>query len=226
MAKKAKKVKQQPIDELRKVMARLRASDGCPWDREQDHKSIRLNAVEEVYELVDAIEADSEEGMLEELGDLLLQVVFHAQMAEERGVFNFDQITRAITDKLIRRHPHVFGDAKVEDVEGVWNQWEVIKQAEKAGKTNERKSVFDGIPRHLPALMRAHEMVKKGRKQGLMSKGHRTYGKRQIGEELFRLTKKAQANGWEAEALLRAETRRQEKALRKKEKSGQRVIHT
>ena len=88
--------KKQPIEELRTVMRRLRAPDGCPWDQEQDHQSIRLNAVEEVYELVDAIEADDDGQMLEELGDLLLQVVFHAQMADERGAFNFDDIARTI----------------------------------------------------------------------------------------------------------------------------------
>ena len=219
----AKKIKQQPIEELRLVMARLRGPDGCPWDREQDHESIKLNSVEEVYELVDAIESGNDEEMLEELGDLLLQVVFHAQMAEERGSFNFDQIVKTITDKLIRRHPHVFGDVVVQDVDGVWNQWEAIKLKEKIGKPNERKSVFDGIPRHLPALMRAHEVVKKGRKRGLLPKGRKgnSKSKKQLGEELYRLVQKAQANGWQAEALLRAEIGRREKSLRKKEKARQ-----
>ena len=219
----AKKIKQQPIEELRLVMARLRGPDGCPWDREQDHESIKLNSVEEVYELVDAIESGNDEEMLEELGDLLLQVVFHAQMAEERGSFNFDQIVKTITDKLIRRHPHVFGDVVVQDVDGVWNQWEAIKLKEKIGKPNERKSVFDGIPRHLPALMRAHEVVKKGRKRGLLPKGRKgnSKSKKQLGEELYRLVQKAQANGWQAEVLLRAEIGRREKSLRKKEKARQ-----
>lgn len=214
--------KKSPIEELRQIMARLRAPDGCPWDREQDHQSIRLNAVEEVYELVDAIEAGDDGEMLEELGDLLLQVVFHAQMAEERGVFNFDDIARTITDKLIRRHPHVFGDAKVKDVDGVWHQWDAIKQTEKIGTARERKSAFDGIPLHLPALMQAHEVAKKGRKHGLLPKGRRGGTKRALGEELFRLAQKAQANGWQAEALLRAESARREKALRKKEKARHR----
>ena len=214
--------KKSPVEELRLVMARLRAPDGCPWDREQDHQSIRLNAVEEVYELVDAIEAEDDGEMLEELGDLLLQVVFHAQMAEERGVFNFDDIARSITDKLIRRHPHVFGYAKVKDVDGVWHQWDAIKQTEKIGTSRERKSAFDGIPRHLPALMQAHEVAKKGRKHGLLPKGRRGGAKRALGEELFRLAQKAQANGWQAEALLRAESARREKALRKMEKARHR----
>ena len=204
-------------------MARLRGPDGCPWDREQDHESIKLNSIEEVYELVDAIESGNDEEMLEELGDLLLQVVFDAQMAEERGSFNLEKIVKTITDKLIRRHPHVFGDVVVRDVDGVWNQWEAIKLKEKIGKPNERKSVFDGIPRHLPALMRAHEVVKKGRKRGLLPKGRKgnSKSKKQLGEELYRLVQKAQANGWQAEVLLRAEIGRREKSLRKKEKSRQ-----
>ena len=115
--------KRKPIDELRRVMATLRAPDGCPWDREQDHMSIRLCAVEEVYELVDAIEAADDVEMVEELGDLLLQVVFHAQMASERGAFDFDAVAEHITDKLVRRHPHVFGDTDVKDVDAVWAQW-------------------------------------------------------------------------------------------------------
>jgi MazG family protein len=203
------------------VMARLRAPDGCPWDREQDHKSIRLNAIEEVYELVDAIDADDDVEMVEELGDVLLQVVFHAQMAKERGAFDFEQIARGIADKLVRRHPHVFGDVNVKDVDGVWQQWEEIKQSEKTGTAYERISAFDGIPRHLPALMRAHEVTKKARNQGLLSKGRKGGAKAALAKELFVLAQRAQANGWQAEVLLRAETARREKTLRKKEKARQ-----
>ena len=213
--------KEKPIGELLLVMARLRAPDGCPWDREQDHRSIRLNAVEEVYELVDAIEDGADDQILEELGDLLLQVVFHAQMAEEREVFNFDEIARVITDKLIRRHPHVFAGAKVADVEGVWSQWDAIKQKEKEGTVNERKSVFDGVPRHLPALMRAHELVKKAHKHDLLPKVRKAVSKRNLGKELFKLAQKAQSNGWQAEELLREEIKQHEKVLRAKEKARQ-----
>ena len=213
--------KKRAIDELLKVMARLRAPDGCPWDREQNHKSIRLNAIEEVYELVDAIEADDDAEMTEELGDLLLQVVFHAQMASERGAFDFEKVARGITDKLVRRHPHVFGDVNVKDVDGVWRQWEAIKLTEKVGTAHERKSVFDGIPRKLPALMRAHELVKKARKHRLLPQGRKSSAKTKLGRELFALTQRAQANGWQAEELLRAETARQEKFLRKMEKARQ-----
>src|SRR6266568_5073988 len=123
--------KNSAIGHLLKVMARLRSPTGCPWDREQDHKSLRFHAVEEVYELMDAIEAGDDHEMLEELGDLLLQVVFHCQLARERGAFDFDKVVRHIADKLLRRHPHVFGDLKVKDLDQVWANWEKIKRAEK-----------------------------------------------------------------------------------------------
>src|SRR5882672_10818035 len=123
--------KQPAINDLLKVMARLRSPKGCPWDREQDHMSLRRHAIEEVYELADAIEAGDDHEMAEELGDLLLQVVFHSQMAKERGAFDFEKVTRNIVDKLIRRHPHVFGNVKVKDVDEVWVNWEKIKKAEK-----------------------------------------------------------------------------------------------
>ena len=103
--------KQPAINDLLKVMARLRSPGGCPWDREQDHMSLRWHAVEEVYELLDAIEAEDDHELEEELGDLLLQVVFHCQLARERGAFDFEKVARRIADKLVRRHPHVFGNA-------------------------------------------------------------------------------------------------------------------
>ena len=132
-------------------MARLRSPTGCPWDREQDHLSLRFHAVEEVYELIDAIEARDDHEMMEELGDLLLQVVFHCQLARERGAFDFEKVCRHIAEKLVRRHPHVFGEAKARTVDAVWAQWEQIKKAEKHGTRHARPSALDGIPRHLPA---------------------------------------------------------------------------
>jgi MazG family protein len=164
---------QSGIDDLLQVMARLRAPDGCPWDREQDHMTLRFHAVEEVYELLDAIEAGDDHEMLEELGDLLLQVVFHSQLARERDVFDFDKVARNMVEKLIRRHPHVFGDVKVKDVDEVWANWEKIKRAEKHGTKHERPSALDGIPKHLPALLRAEQLVKKARKAKLTRRaGH------------------------------------------------------
>ena len=127
---KTRKRKRTAIEELLEVMERLRAPDGCPWDREQDHNSIRMHAVEEVYELLDAIESEDDHEMREELGDMLLQVVFHCQMAAERGAFNFEDAAREIVDKLVRRHPHVFGDTKADTVDEVWTNWEKIKKEE------------------------------------------------------------------------------------------------
>ena len=210
------------INDLIEVMERLRAPDGCPWDREQDHKSIRFHAVEEVYELIDAIEMDDDDEMLEECGDFLLQVVFHCQLAKERNAFDFEKAARSITDKLIRRHPHVFGDSDADNVDAVWAQWEKIKREEKKGTQHERPSVLDGIPRHLPALQRAEKLVKKARKNGLtkipLAKPiKQRYTKASLSKELFALAEYAQNKGWQPEALLRAETKKQEKALRKKE---------
>src|SRR5579862_3910007 len=147
--------KKPAIDELLKVMAKLRSPKGCPWDREQSHRSLRWHAVEEAYELMDAIESRDDHELEEELGDLLLQVVFHCQLARERRAFDLERVARRICDKLIRRHPHVFGDVKVKDVAQVWANWEKIKRAEKHGTRHARSSSLDGIPKRLPALMRA-----------------------------------------------------------------------
>jgi MazG family protein len=216
---KSTRKQRRGIDDLLDVMARLRAPDGCPWDREQDHMTLRFHAVEEVYELLDAIEADDDHEMTEELGDLLLQVVFHCQLGEERGAFDFEKVARHITDKLIRRHPHVFGDVKVKTVDQVWANWEQIKRAEKEGTKHERPSAFDGIPNHLPALLRAEKLTKKARKAKLLgdAKPMRKLSRKQLAEELFGLTQIAQTNGWSAEELLRSEALRRERMWRKDE---------
>jgi MazG family protein len=206
------------IDDLLRVMAALRSPEGCPWDREQDHMSLRFHAVEEVYELIDAIEADDEGEMVEELGDLLLQVVFHCQLAAERGAFDFERVAREMTEKLLRRHPHVFGDSKAKTVDAVWAQWEQIKRAEKKGTHRERPSALDGVPKHLPALLRAEKLVKKARKAKLVElekTGRKS--EKAVGEELYRLAEYAQSKGWSAEELLRRELKRREKVWRKAE---------
>jgi uncharacterized protein YabN with tetrapyrrole methylase and pyrophosphatase domain len=215
-----KKQKQPAIFELLKVMAKLRSPQGCPWDREQDHKTLRFHAVEEVYELMDAIEAGDDHEMLEELGDLLLQVVFHCQLARERGAFDFEEVAGNITEKLIRRHPHVFGNAKAKTVDAVWAQWEQIKKAEKHGTKHHRRSALDGIPKHLPGLLRAEKLVKKARKAQLMTTSRKSRGNSaDVGRELFEIAQYAQAKGWSAEELLRAEIQKREKELREKEKT-------
>lgn len=217
------------IERLLEIMARLRAPDGCPWDREQDHRSLRYHAVEEVYELLDAIEAGDDHEMEEELGDVLLQVVFHAQMASERGAFDFNDVAQHLVDKLVHRHPHVFGDAEARTAAAVWEQWDRLKQVEKAGTRKPRKSAFDGIPRRLPALMRAQKLVKKAGRAGLAEPGalelHDDSGgrvrgarlKRKVAQHLLALAQLCQEQGWSAEELLREETRRRERAWRKAE---------
>lgn len=216
------KVKKKPaINDLLKVMAKLRSPKGCPWDREQNHRSLRWHAVEEVYELLDAIEAGDDHELEEELGDLLLQVVFHCQLAQERGAFDFENVARNITDKLIRRHPHVFGDVKVKNVDQVWANWEKIKRAEKHGTKHARASALDGIPKHLPALLRAEKLVKKARKAKLIAGSSvvkPAQSKRQFAETLFALTEAAQERGWSAEELLRGESARQERRWREAER--------
>jgi len=210
------------INDLLAVMAKLRSPKGCPWDREQDHLTLRRHAVEEVYELIDAIEARDDAEMAEELGDLLLQVVFHCQLARERGAFDFEKVTRRLVEKLVRRHPHVFGQTKVKDVDEVWANWEKIKRAEKHGTRHARHSAFDGIPKHLPALMRAEKLVKKARKAfgGHLPKGGRTgkWSKTALARELFALAEYAQGKDWSTEELLGAEIKRREKQFRRLEK--------
>ncbi len=210
------------LTDLLAVMAKLRSPTGCPWDREQDHMSLRTHAVEEVYELMDAIEAGDDHEMAEELGDLLLQVIFHCQLARERGAFDFEQVARRITDKLIRRHPHVFGDVKVKNVDEVWANWEQIKHAEKHGTKHARPSALDGIPKHLPALARAEKLVKKARKAQLLEVPPvpAKWTRKQVGEILFGAAAYAQTRGWSAEELLRTEVKHRERKLRKSEASS------
>jgi len=207
------------INDLLEIMARLRSPGGCPWDREQDHMSLRWHAVEEVYELLDAIEAGDDYELEEELGDLLLQVVFHCQLARERGAFDFEKVARRIADKLVRRHPHVFGKVRVKDVDQVWANWEKIKRAEKHGTRHARPSVLDGIPKRMPALLRAAKLVKKAHKAGLLAPASAkpARSKRELAERLFALAQFAQEEGWSAEELLRGEIKRRERALRAKE---------
>jgi uncharacterized protein YabN with tetrapyrrole methylase and pyrophosphatase domain len=215
--------KRSALPQLLRVMARLRSPTGCPWDREQDHRSLRYHAVEEVYELMDAIEAGDDHEMAEELGDLLLQVVFHCQLARERHAFDFEDVARRIVEKLIRRHPHVFGDARAKTVDAVWAQWEQIKKAEKAGTRHHRASALDGIPRHLPALLRAEKLIKKARKAKLWpeSGNEKSSGSAgAIGRQLFELAREAGGRGWSAEELLRSETQKRERHLRKVERKA------
>ena len=150
------------MERLLGLMSRLRAPDGCPWDREQTPATLKPQLLEECYEVLEAIDSGSSPLLAEELGDLLLHVVFQAQIAREKGDFTFADVAAGIADKLVRRHPHVFGDKTVADAEGVVTLWHQLKKAEKP----ERRGALDGVPRALPALMRAEALQKKARNVG------------------------------------------------------------
>ena len=149
-------------DDLVEIMARLRM--GCPWDREQTHRTLLPYLIEEAYEVVEAIENGKPDALCEELGDLLLQIVFHAQVATETGKFGVADVIDALSNKMVRRHPHVFGDAVIEDVDAQWRSWERLKALEKTGR--ERASRLDGIPKQLGALQRGQRMQEKAARVG------------------------------------------------------------
>ena len=152
------------IDDLLEIMSILRSPEGCPWDREQNHKSIKKSLIEETYEVIEAINKDDNHLLCEELGDVLLQVVFHSQMAKENGNFDFSDVTDGVCKKLIERHPHVFGDVKADTSAQVLVNWEQIKSKSKNRKTQTDKML--SVPRELPALMRSTKLQEKAAKVG------------------------------------------------------------
>lgn len=159
------KKKKYTIDDLVTVMHRLRAPDGCPWDSVQTHESIRRDFLEECYEAVEAIDEKSPEMMREELGDVLLQVVFHSVIEEENGNFDFSDVVNDVAAKMIIRHPHVFGDTAVKDVDEVWSNWDAIKKETK-GQTSDKEMLYS-VSKAMPALMRGQKVVKKASKLGV-----------------------------------------------------------
>jgi tetrapyrrole methylase family protein/MazG family protein len=154
----------QSFDELIRVMARLRAPDGCPWDREQTHASLRPYLLEEAYEALEAIDAEAWSRLCDELGDVLLQVVFHAQLASERGDFSIEDVCATIVTKLKRRHPHVFADSIADTPDEVIDRWEKLKRQEQGYE--DRESALDGVPPAMPALQRAHKLQKRAARAG------------------------------------------------------------
>jgi MazG family protein len=146
------------------LMAKLRGPDGCPWDQKQTPESLKPFLVEECYEVVDAIDEGSPAKVKEELGDLLFQIIFHARIAEERGDFTISDVIGGNIEKMVRRHPHVFGDARISTDKEVLANWEEIKKKEKGYE--ERKSILEGVPRHLPSLLRAHSLQERAARVG------------------------------------------------------------
>ena len=203
------------VAELVAVMDRLRSPGGCPWDREQTHESLLPYVVEEAHELVEAVETGSREDLLEELGDVLLQVVFHARLAQEDAAapFDLDDVARRTAAKLVSRHPHVFGDVHAPDAEAVKARWDELKKAEKG-----RASALDGVPPGLGALARAAKLAGRARRAGLLPEtspaesDHAASG--DVGARLLALVLEASAAGVDPEAELRRATRAWEDELR------------
>jgi len=156
------------FDRLVDIMARLRAPGGCPWDRAQSREDLKTYLVEETYEVLDAIDRKDDAHLCEELGDLLLQVVFHAEIAREAGAFDIEAVCRGINEKLVRRHPHVFGEVQADTPDQVLQNWEAIKKQEKAEKSGsgEEPSVLQGVPKVLPALLKAYRLQQKAARVG------------------------------------------------------------
>jgi len=216
-------------------MARLRARKGCPWDRRQTHKSLKPYLLEEAHEVLEAIDSRNPAHLKEELGDLLLQVVFHAQLAREKGSFDLSDVAAAISDKLERRHPHVFGKARIRTVGQLKRKWEELKRVEKP----HRKSPFDGLPRSLPSLLRAqrvHEKITRrerpyadGRLERDLDRAWRGYRKarkagrkagleKAAGSLLLALARLSQSDGIHTEMALRRALFTFEKEFRMRER--------
>ncbi len=225
------------FEDLVKIMEKLRSPEGCPWDRKQTHESLLPYLLEETYEVIDAVKKDSDEELKEELGDLLLQVIFHSQIAKERGAFDIENVVDSISKKLIHRHPHVFGKREdIKTAEDVNREWEKLK--EKEGKKKE--SLLDGIPESMPALERAYKLQKRAAKVGFdwkgfegikeklieeiseieeeIKKGDRKKIEEEVGDLLFMAVNLARFLGVHPEIALRRANEKFEKRFRYMEK--------
>ncbi|HEX2959674.1 MAG TPA: nucleoside triphosphate pyrophosphohydrolase [Chitinispirillaceae bacterium] len=235
------------IDRLVEIVAQLRSPQGCPWDKEQTHKSLLSGFLDEMYEYFEAVDENDTVKMKEELGDLLLQIVFHAQLGSESKRFSLDDVAADISEKLIRRHPHVFGDAKVSSSREVLHNWEAIKKSEK-GKEH-RKSLVDDIPEALPALFRAEKVQRRVAKVGFDWKdvrpaldkveeefgefreavlsGDSTHAHEELGDIIFALVNVARHHSISAEDAVRQTTKKFERRFRyiesKVEESGRTI---
>lgn len=211
----------QDFDDLVGVVERLLAPDGCPWDREQTLASIRPFLIEEVYEIVEAIDLDENELISEEIGDVLFQLVFLCKLAERDGRFTLHQSLQKVTEKLIRRHPHIFGEKQLKSVDEVLEQWDEIKKGE-AGKSS-RKSALDDIPKDLPGLARAQKMINKIRKTEFELPKPQAIGnvnnEDELGKALMNLVQHASEKGLNAKHALLKQLALLEKQFRHWEKN-------
>lgn len=217
------------LQRLMEIMAHLRSPEGCPWDQEQTHETLTRCLVEEVSETLEAIDEKDMELLEEELGDLLLQVVFHAQIAKENGNFDMEDIARGISNKLVRRHPHVFGDEKgtIDQADQVVDRWEQVKAEEKKqkGKSGDNSSIFKKLPPRLPALLFAYDIYKRAEKVNVHTKMTLTEKKIDLlsqdldevkaGRALFELVAACRKSGLDPEASLRSFASKQMKEVEK-----------
>ncbi|CAN5326481.1 hypothetical protein BH11ACT4_BH11ACT4_17900 [soil metagenome] len=205
------------LDELVAVLHRLRAPGGCAWDREQTHESLVQYLVEETYELVDAIESGDTDELIEELGDVLYQVIFHSDIAAERGEFTLEDVAAHMTEKMIGRHPHVFGDAVADTPDAVMENWDRLKTIEKPGRT----SVLDGIPQGMPALALADKLLGRAHKVGLIDAtlpgAVNVTAEDELGPLLLAIVASAKANGLDSERALRNALRQLQTEIREHE---------
>lgn len=195
------------LEELIAVLEKLRAPGGCAWDREQTHESLVQYLIEETYELVDAIESGDRDELIEELGDVLYQVIFHSDIAAEAGQFTLEDVAAHMTAKMIGRHPHVFGDVVADTPEAVMENWDTLKSAEKPTRT----SVLDGVPQGMPALALADKLLGRAHKVGLIDAtlpgAVNVQSEDELGPLLLAIVASAKANGLDSERALRAALR-------------------
>ena len=215
------------LQRLMEIMAHLRSPEGCPWDQEQTHETLTRCLVEEVSETIEAIDENDMELLEEELGDLLLQVVFHAQIAKENGDFDMEDIARGISDKLVRRHPHVFGDEKgtIDQADQVVDHWEQVKAEEKKqkGESGDNSSIFKKLPPRLPALLFAYDIYKRAEKANIHNQMNlaekkidllsQDLDKEKAGRVLFEIVAACRRSGLDPEASLRSFASKQMKEL-------------
>lgn len=231
------------LEELIEVIRRLRTPGGCPWDREQTHSSLRPNMIEEAYEAVDAIDDNDMAHLREELGDVLLQVLLHSQIAKEEGVFDIEDVAKELKDKLIHRHPHVFSNVKVNSPDEVMKNWDILKQEEKT----HRKSAMDGISKAQSALMSAQKISKKAVKTGFewpneeelykcifsefdefkeaKAEGDKKHMEEEFGDILFAVVNLARWNKIDAEQALLKSNKKFMKRFRKMEELAQKPLN-
>jgi uncharacterized protein YabN with tetrapyrrole methylase and pyrophosphatase domain len=205
------------FDSLLQVAEKLLGPHGCPWDKTQNFLTLQPYVLEEAHEVIEAVDADDDRKIIEELGDLLYTVVFYGKLGEKSGRFSMEEIVRSIKEKLVRRHPHVFGDTKVQNTDEVVKNWEKIKAEEK--KEERKGSILDGIPPTLPSVVRAQKVLKRIQRSGseLLENDARKRTEEEIGDQLLKLIQSAEASDVDAESALRRSLARLEAAFRSQE---------